>query len=109
MLLKAVFPFYLAGDDEYAPLTRDEDLEFRARHPTSENLLLLHRGVLFGVYMPLVEIKWWKGRDDATKAKTIELVTKAVCEAVGCPPDAVTVIIEDIDKSSWGRGGKPSA
>jgi len=59
--------------------------------------------------MPLVEIKWWKGRDDATKAKAIELVTKAICDAAGCAPEAVTVIIQDIDKASWGRGGKPYA
>lgn len=59
--------------------------------------------------MPLVEIKWWKGRDDATKAKTIDLVTKAICEATGCSPDVVTVIIQDIDKASWGKGGTPSA
>jgi len=59
--------------------------------------------------MPLNYIKWWKGRDNATKAKTIELVTKAICEACGCPPEAVTVIIQDIDKASWGRGGKPYA
>ena len=59
--------------------------------------------------MPLVEIKWWKGRDDAIKAKTIDLVTKAICEAAGCSTDAVTVIIQDIDKASWGRRGKPSA
>ena len=44
-----------------------------------------------GYNMPLVEIKWWKGRDDATKAKTIELVTNAICEACGCGPDAVTI------------------
>ncbi|MGD2201467.1 MAG: 4-oxalocrotonate tautomerase family protein [Candidatus Bathyarchaeota archaeon] len=56
--------------------------------------------------MPLVQIKWFKGRDDATKAKTIELVTKAVSEGCGCSPDVVTVIIQDIDKASWGRGGK---
>ena len=59
--------------------------------------------------MPLVEIKWFKGRDNATKAKTIELVTKAICETAGCQPDAVTVIIEDIDRASWGKGGKPYA
>jgi len=58
--------------------------------------------------MPVVEIKWFKGRDNATKAKTIELVTKAIYEAAGCQPDAVTVIIEDIDRASWGKGGKPS-
>jgi len=61
-----------------------------------------------GVIMPLVEIKWWKGRDDATKAKTIDLVTKAICEACGCTPEAVTCIIHDVDKAAWGRGGKPS-
>lgn len=59
--------------------------------------------------MPLVEIKWWKGRDKATKAKTIELVTKAICEAIGCSPEAVEIIIQDIDKESWGRAGKPFA
>lgn len=57
--------------------------------------------------MPLVMIKWFKGRDDATKAKTIGLVTKAVSEGCGCSPDAVTVIIEDVDRASWGKGGKP--
>jgi 4-oxalocrotonate tautomerase len=58
--------------------------------------------------MPLVEIKWFKGRNDATKAKTIELVTKAICEGCRCSPDAVTVIIQDIEKASWGKDGKPS-
>jgi phenylpyruvate tautomerase PptA (4-oxalocrotonate tautomerase family) len=29
--------------------------------------------------MPLVQIKWFKGRDDATKAQTNELVTKSIC------------------------------
>lgn len=59
--------------------------------------------------MPLVEIKWWKGRDDDTKAETIKLVTKAICEGYGCLPEAVTVNIQDIDKASWGKAGRPSA
>jgi 4-oxalocrotonate tautomerase len=59
--------------------------------------------------MPLVEIKWFKGRDDATKAKTIDLVTKAVCEGCGCSPEAVTVIIQDVHRASWGRSDKPFA
>jgi 4-oxalocrotonate tautomerase len=58
--------------------------------------------------MPVVEIKWWRGRDNETKARTIDLVTKALCEAAGCSPEAVTVIIQDIDKEAWGRAGKPS-
>ena len=42
--------------------------------------------------MPLVEIEWFKGRDDATRVKTIDLVTKAVREGCECSPEAVTVI-----------------
>jgi 4-oxalocrotonate tautomerase family enzyme len=59
------------------------------------------------VSMPLVEIKWFKGRDNATKAKAMELVTKAICDATGCKPEDVTIIIHDIDRASWGRAGKP--
>jgi len=59
--------------------------------------------------MPIVEIKWWAGRDEATKAKTIKMVTEALCEACGCSPEAVTVIIQDVPKTQWGKGGKPYA
>jgi len=34
--------------------------------------------------MPLVQIKWFKGRDEATKAETMEFVAKAICEWCGC-------------------------
>jgi len=32
-----------------------------------------------------------------------------MCEAVGCGPDAVTVIIQDVEKYEWGKAGKPYA
>ena len=59
--------------------------------------------------MPLVEIEWFKGRDDATRVKTIDLVTKAVREGCECSPEAVTMIIQDIHRASWCQGGKPFA
>jgi 4-oxalocrotonate tautomerase len=59
--------------------------------------------------MPLIEVKWFKGRDNETKAKTIRLLTEAMCEAVGCGPDAVTVIIQDVERYEWGKAGKPYA
>jgi phenylpyruvate tautomerase PptA (4-oxalocrotonate tautomerase family) len=46
--------------------------------------------------MPWIEVKWYAGRDKATKAKTMELLTKAMCEAVGCKPEAVSVVFYDI-------------
>ncbi len=32
---------------------------------------------------------------------------KDIWEGCGCPTEAVTVIIQDIAKIQWGRGGKP--
>jgi 4-oxalocrotonate tautomerase len=48
----------------------------------------------------------WAGRDKETKAKLIENVTKTVCDTIKCPPEAVTVVIEDIPKENWGQAGK---
>jgi len=40
------------------------------------------------------------------KDKLIQNVTKVVCETVGCPPEAVIVVIRDIPKENWGQSGK---
>ena len=56
--------------------------------------------------MPVVKIGIWAGRDNETKKKLIENVTKTVCEVIGCPPQAVIVILEDIPKENWGQDGK---
>ena len=37
----------------------------------------------------------------------MELLTKAMCEAVGCKPVAVSVVFYDIEKYNWGSAGKP--
>ena len=54
-------------------------------------------------------IEWFKGRDGVTMAKTIEIVTETICEGCRFPHEAITVIIEDIDRKSWGRADKPYA
>jgi len=56
--------------------------------------------------MPIVNIGLWTGRDKATKEKLIQNVTKTVCDAVSCPPEAVIIVIEDIPKENWGQGGQ---
>lgn len=58
--------------------------------------------------MPLVEVKTWAGKSDAEKAMIIEGITK-VFEKLGIHPERVTVIIHDVPKKNWGKGGKPSA
>ena len=56
--------------------------------------------------MPVVRIGMWVGRDKAMKEKLIANVTKSVCETLGCAPEKVIVIIEDIPKENWGYGGQ---
>ena len=56
--------------------------------------------------MPIVNIGIWEGRSIEQKEKLIQNVTKAVCDVVGCPPEAVIVVIEDIPKENWGQSGK---
>ncbi len=57
--------------------------------------------------MPWIEVKWYKGKDKATKVKVIDLLTKAMCEGIGCKPEAVSVVFYDVEKSDWGNAGKP--
>jgi 4-oxalocrotonate tautomerase len=57
--------------------------------------------------MPLVEISMLKGRDEETKERMIKEVTDAVVKTSGAPPEAVTVIIRDVERSDWARGGVP--
>jgi len=57
--------------------------------------------------MPVVEIKWWKGRTKEQKAKVIAEVTE-IFTRQGVPADQVWVVIQDVEKSDWGIGGKPS-
>lgn len=56
--------------------------------------------------MPIVNIGLWSGRDKNVKKKLIESVTKAVCETVGCPPEKVIIVIDDIPKENWGENGQ---
>lgn len=59
--------------------------------------------------MPLVKIEMWAGRPAETKKKLIENVTKTVCDTVGCPPEAVIVVIDDVPKENWGQAGKQAS
>lgn len=56
--------------------------------------------------MPIVEINVWKENvDDAKKEKLIKNVSKEVSEILDAPLHAVEIIINEVPKSSWGKGG----
>ncbi|MBM3307430.1 MAG: 4-oxalocrotonate tautomerase family protein [Candidatus Eisenbacteria bacterium] len=57
--------------------------------------------------MPLVEITLWPGRSEEVKERIIREVTDALSRSCGAPPDAIEIIIRDVPKTDWGRGGRP--
>ena len=59
--------------------------------------------------MPIIKIDLWAGRNDELKEKLISNITKTVCDTLGCPPEAVEVVITDIPKSNWGIAGVPAS
>ena len=59
--------------------------------------------------MPFIEVKMWKGRTPDQKKTLIEKLTQATCDSVGCPKDAVSIVIEDVDKENWGKAGIPAS
>jgi len=59
--------------------------------------------------MPIVRVDLWKGRDYEKKKELIKKLTDAVVESIGCPVDAVHIVINDVEKSDWGIGGLPAS
>ena len=56
--------------------------------------------------MPIIFIHQNAGRTVEQKRRIIEGFTKAMAEAYGVPPDAVTVFFEEYTPESWGKSGK---
>ena len=50
--------------------------------------------------MPYIAVKMWPNGEDAKKALA-ENISRAVQESIGCPPQAVTVSIEEIERDNW--------
>lgn len=50
--------------------------------------------------MPMVEIKWYKGRTPEQKRKVAAAVEKAMQE-VGVPAGVTHVVFHDIDREDW--------
>ena len=50
--------------------------------------------------MPYAAIKLWP-KDQETKERVAEKVSAALMKALGCPPQAVTISIEEIEPADW--------
>lgn len=55
--------------------------------------------------MPVVTVDWWKGNDRQKRADLVDELTTTLARIAGCPRDAVTVLVRDVEQDHWGRGG----
>jgi len=54
--------------------------------------------------MPLVRIETWPIPAEKKQA-LIANVTQAVVDAVGCPQQAVEIMLFEVDQANWAQGG----
>ncbi|WP_327113550.1 4-oxalocrotonate tautomerase family protein [Streptomyces sp. NBC_01341] len=55
--------------------------------------------------MPVISVDWWKGNDRAQREELVSELTASVSRIAGCPKEAVTVIVRDVEPGHWGKGG----
>lgn len=55
--------------------------------------------------MPVVTVDWWKGNGRSQRAELVSELTSSVSRIAGCPKEAVTVIVRDVEQGYWGKGG----
>jgi 4-oxalocrotonate tautomerase len=58
--------------------------------------------------MPVVIVEMWKGRTEEQKTKLIKGITKTFKE-IGVEAEHLSIIIHDIPKSNWGKGGEQAS
>ncbi|MCQ6281797.1 2-hydroxymuconate tautomerase [Bacillus sp. EB600] len=59
--------------------------------------------------MPIVTIKMLEGRSDDQKKALVEKVTSAVVETTGANVEAVSIVIEEMQKTNYAVGGVRSS
>lgn len=51
--------------------------------------------------MPHISIKMLKGRTDEQKKLAADKLADALCKAIGCTPDHISVAVEDYTAQEW--------
>jgi len=55
--------------------------------------------------MPVVTVELWEGRTLEQKRKLVRAITDAMVEHAGAKPDSLHVILHEIPRENWAKGG----
>ena len=56
--------------------------------------------------MPVITVELWKGRTTEQKRTLVKSITSATVAATGAPPEAVHIVIHEVEKENWGIAGE---
>ncbi len=56
--------------------------------------------------MPVIRVDMFKGRTTEQKRSLVRELTDGFVRTCGGAPEAVQVVISDVDKQDWGSGGE---
>lgn len=56
--------------------------------------------------MPTIHVEMFEGRTTEQKRDFVKAVTAAAVATLGCKPESVDIIIQDVKKENWATGGK---
>lgn len=56
--------------------------------------------------MPVLKLQTWSGLPKGKKRDLVDSLTRETVRVLDCPPEAVTVIIEEVPKENWGAAGE---
>jgi len=56
--------------------------------------------------MPILRVETWAGLPKEKKQDLVESLTREAVRILDCPPEAVSVIIDEVPKENWGAAGQ---
>ena len=56
--------------------------------------------------MPIIRVEMFPGRSEQQKRELVKELTDAFVRTAGGKPEAVFVVLTDVEKSNWGAGGE---
>jgi 4-oxalocrotonate tautomerase len=57
------------------------------------------------INMPILRVSLWSGRTKEQKAELAKALTETVAEVGKVPPEAVTIMFEELPKENWATNG----
>ena len=55
--------------------------------------------------MPILRVSLWSGRTKENKAELAKALTDTMVKVAKVPPEAVTIMFEELPKENWSTGG----